>query len=128
MTIHDHHFIESYAVKEVRRFSNRLLFDPISRVAREPLRKLHPSGRLMGALKLLLSTGIRPTYLMAGIAAALSYSNNYDRDYTQLRSLDEFGVPAFLKYHLGMNETTIESEFVAKHYADALSFLRSEVV
>lgn len=127
-TPHDHHFIESYGIKEIRRFSNRLLFDPVSRVAREPLRKLHPSGRLMGALRLLLSTGVNPTYLMAGIAAALRYADPNDRDYVQLSELEVFGVPAFLKYHLGMDEQGVECEFVAKHYADAIRFLQREVV
>ena len=127
-TPYDHHFLESYAIKEVRRFSNQLLFDPVSRVAREPLRKLHPSGRLMGALRLLLSTGVNPTYLMAGIAAALCYADKNDRDYVQLRELDEFGVPAFLKFHLGMSEQSVETDFVAKHFADAIRFLQREIV
>lgn len=127
-TPHDHHFIESYGIKEVRRFSNHLLFDPVSRVAREPLRKLHPSGRLMGALRLLLSTGVNPTYLMAGIAAALHYVDINDRDYVQLTELEVFGVPAFLKYHLGMDENSVESDYVAKYYADAVRFLHREIV
>ncbi|MBK6005375.1 hypothetical protein JJB11_04675 [Ramlibacter ginsenosidimutans] len=128
VTPYDHHFIESYAIKEVRRFSNRLLFDPVSRVAREPLRKLHPSGRLMGALRLLLSTGVNATYLMAGIAAALCYADTKDRDYVQLSELEAFGVPAFLKYHLGLDGQSIESEFVASHYSEAVGFLRREIV
>ena len=128
VTPYDHHFIESYAIKEVRRFSNNLLFDPIARVAREPLRKLHPSGRLMGALKLLLSTGVGPTYLMAGIAAAMSYADKNDKDYEQLAQLREFGVPSFLKYHLGIDERSIESEFVSKHYAAAVKFLEREIL
>lgn len=127
-TSYDHHFIESYAIKEVRRFSNFLLYDPVSRVAREPLRKLHPSGRLTGALRLLLSTGVNPTYLMAGIAAALSYADKNDKDYDQLSQLHEFGVPAFLKYHLGLDEKSVESEFISKRYADAVSFLQREVL
>jgi len=128
LTPYDHHFIESYATKEVRRFSNSLLFDPVLRVAREPLRKLHPSGRLTGALRLLLSTGVNPTYLMAGIAAALCYSEKDDRDYLQLSELEEFGISAFLKYHLGLDEKSIESEFMTKHYSDAISFLQREIV
>ncbi len=127
VTPYDHHFLESYAIKEVRRFSNHLLFDPVSRVAREPLRKLHPSGRLMGALKLLLSTGVNPTYQMAGIAAALLYADRNDRDYKQLAELEAFGVESFLKYHLGMSPQSIESQFVAKHFADAVHFLRREL-
>lgn len=127
VTPYDHHFIESYAIKEVRRFSNPLLFDPVSRVAREPLRKLHPSGRLMGALRLLLSTGVTPTYLMAGIAAALNYGDAHDRDHAQLRQLGNFGVPAFLKYHLGLDPRSVESQYVSRHHDDALAFLRREV-
>jgi hypothetical protein len=128
ITPYDHHFIESYALKEMRRFSNSLLFDPVSRVAREPLRKLHPSGRLMGALRMLLSVGVNPTYLMAGIAAALCYSDINDRDNLQLSKINEFGVPAFLKYHLGMDEHSIESEFVVKRYEAALGFLEREIL
>lgn len=128
VTPYDHHFIESYAIKEMRRFSNPLLFDPVARVAREPLRKLHPSGRLMGALKLLLSTGVKPTYLMAGIAAALTYSDKNDRDYQQICELKVFGIQAFLKYHLGMDERSIESDFVTEHYLDAVRFLQREIV
>jgi hypothetical protein len=127
-TSYDHQFIESYAKKEVRRFSNNLLFDPISRVAREPLRKLHPSGRLMGALRLLLSKGINPTYLMVGIAAALSYSDKKDVDYLQLCELHEFGISSFLKYHLGLDDKSIESEFVKKHFLNAIHYLDRELV
>jgi mannitol-1-phosphate 5-dehydrogenase len=127
VTPYDHHFIESYAIKEVRRFSNRLLFDPVSRVAREPLRKLHPSGRLMGALRLLLCAGVNPTYLMAGIAAALCYADQKDKDHVQLSELEEFGIPAFLKYHLGLDERSIESEYVVTHHEDAVRFLRREI-
>jgi mannitol-1-phosphate 5-dehydrogenase len=127
VTPYDHQFIESYAIKEVRRFSNRLLFDPVARVAREPLRKLHPSGRLMGALRLLLSTGVNPTYLMAGIAAALNYGDVLDRDHVQLGQLHTFGVPAFLKYHLGLDPHCVEAQYVVRHHDDALAFLRREV-
>lgn len=128
VTPYDHHFIESYAIKEVRRFSNSLLFDPVSRVAREPLRKLHPSGRLTGALRLLLLTGVNPTFLMAGIAAALCYSEQRDGDYLQLAELESFGTKTFLKYHLGLDEKSAESEFISKHYEDAVHFLLREVV
>ncbi|MCL2142024.1 MAG: hypothetical protein FWH46_04020 [Methanimicrococcus sp.] len=42
-------FLTWYAEKEISRFSNELLYDPISRVAREPYRKLEMDGRLIGA-------------------------------------------------------------------------------
>jgi mannitol-1-phosphate 5-dehydrogenase len=128
VTPYDHHFIESYAVKEIRRFSNSLLFDPVARVAREPIRKLHHSGRLTGALRLLLSTGVNPTYLMIGIAAALCYSEQNDPDYSQLCELENFGISAFLKYHLGMNAKSIETEYIVTHFPEAVGFLQREIV
>ena len=127
VTPYDHNFIESYAVKEVRRFSNLLLFDPITRVAREPIRKLHPSGRLMGALRLLLSTGVRPTYLVAGIVAALEYSDVNDRDYLQLKYLEDFGIQSFIKYHLGLDSGSLESQYIVNCYDDVALFLKREL-
>ena len=38
--------------KEINRFANKLLFDPISRVAREPIRKLSPNNRIILSLRL----------------------------------------------------------------------------
>jgi mannitol-1-phosphate/altronate dehydrogenase len=123
-TAYDHHFIESYAEKEVRRFSNKLLYDPISRVAREPIRKLHPSGRLIGALRLLLSSGVRPTYLTIGIGAALHYLAKDDRDFRQISHLEEFGVSAFLKYHLSMPRESLESSYIEKNFDDVTNYLQ----
>ncbi|UXA04237.1 mannitol-1-phosphate 5-dehydrogenase [Mycobacterium sp. SMC-2] len=126
-THYDHHFIESYAEKEVRRFANRLLFDPVSRVAREPIRKLHPSGRLTGALRLLLSAGVRPVYLTIGIGAALHYMAKDDKDFRQLSHLDEFGLPAFLQYHLSLRPDSLESRYIEQSFAGVSAYLRREI-
>ncbi len=122
-TKHDHDFLESYAKKEVRRFTNPHLFDPILRVAREPIRKLHPSGRLMGALRLCLTSGIEPVYLTAGIAAGLSYANPGDKDHAVMALLSDFGVPAFMQFHLSLPPDALESEYVAASFPKAMSYL-----
>ena len=44
-------FAEKYKKKEISRFQNKLLFDPISRVAREPLRKLGKENRIVLSLR-----------------------------------------------------------------------------
>ena len=80
----------------------------------------------MGALRLLLSKGINPTYLMLGIAAALSYSDKKDEDYLQLRELNEFGISSFLKYHLGLDDKSIESKFVTKNFSKAIDYIKRE--
>jgi hypothetical protein len=127
VTDHDHQFLERYAEKEIKRFSNRYLYDPVSRVAREPLRKLQPAGRLVGALRLLLFSGVQPTYLMAGIAAGLRYAAPGDADFAVMRLLDEFGVEAFLKFHLGLPPRSVESQYIATHFEPASAFLDRNV-
>lgn len=76
-----HPFLEWYAAKELARFRCRPLNDPIARVAREPLRKLEPGGRLMGAAQICLSMGFVPTNILTGIAGAMLFENQDDADY-----------------------------------------------
>lgn len=53
------------------RFSNKALGDTCSRLARDPIRKLAPDDRLIGAARLCESFGIVPTNTAMVIAAAL---------------------------------------------------------
>ena len=75
-----HNFLEWYAQKEINRFKNTLLFDPISRVAREPLRKLEINGRLIGAAQLCLYNGVFPNNILKGIVSAFMFENHQDAD------------------------------------------------
>lgn len=75
-----HDFLDWYADKELSRFSNTELYDPISRVAREPFRKLELDGRLVGAALMCLKLGYVPTNLLLGITAALLFENPNDSD------------------------------------------------
>ena len=118
-TSYDHRFLEAYAVKELRRFANDQLFDPISRVAREPLRKLHPTGRLTGALRLSMMAGVAPHNLMLGIASALNYVNPGDPDHRCMSFVGEFGIPAFLRFHLAIPSDSVEAEYIAANYPAA---------
>lgn len=122
-TPYDHQFMESYASKEVRRFSNRLLFDPIARVAREPIRKLNPGGRLMGALKMMLINGVFPKNMMIGIVAALNYSPSTDSDFEIMRNFELFSPVDFLKYHVGFKNENFELEFISKNFQQASNCL-----
>jgi len=66
----------AYAEKELRRFENVRLFDPVTRVARDPLRKLAPGERLLSAAQLTFDAGVAPTNVCRGIRAALEYYAN----------------------------------------------------
>lgn len=57
----------------LRRFANAKLGDTIARVGRDPLRKLGPSERLVGAARLAMEHGSRPEVLAQGIAAAMRF-------------------------------------------------------
>ncbi len=55
------------------RFANRVLADPILRLTRDPLRKLDPSDRLVGAARVAEHTGKIPLHLAWGIAGTLAF-------------------------------------------------------
>lgn len=73
-------FLNFYRDKELSRFQNPLLYDPIERVAREPFRKLAPKDRLIGAAQLCLTAGIVPYNVLTGIMAAFYFENEKDPD------------------------------------------------
>ena len=83
----DDRFAEFYTNRELARFKNRLLYDPIERVARDPIRKLRPTDRLVLGCRLCLSSGIRPGGLAKVIRSAIEYDNPNDPESVKLQSL-----------------------------------------
>ncbi|MDI6600882.1 MAG: mannitol-1-phosphate 5-dehydrogenase [Thermoanaerobacteraceae bacterium] len=67
-----------YSEKIIERFKNRFLHDEITRVGREPLRKLAPNDRLITPLRLCIERGKMPEAIIKGIAAA--YRFDYEGD------------------------------------------------
>jgi mannitol-1-phosphate 5-dehydrogenase len=80
------------------------LDDPITRVAREPLRKLRPDDRLVGAYRLLIEQGEDPTPFRKAILAALAYYDPSDPESVQLRQMIQTrGADAVLREWCGLN-------------------------
>lgn len=97
-----HDFLEWYAEKELSRFRCPLLFDPVARVAREPLRKLELHGRLIGAAQMCLTLGVLPQHLLKGIVGALLFEDVNDTDH-HIRMMHESMTTAdFNRYVLGL--------------------------
>lgn len=115
---YDSEFLRSYAIKELARFENKLLYDPITRVARQPLRKLRPAphGRLIGALELCFLAGFYPKNLITGICAALHYTNSADDDYSSLSLINDYGISSFLWHYLSISPDTLLSRILSKAY------------
>ena len=67
-------FARAYMERELRRFKNSLLHDPVERVAKDPLRKLSADDRLIQALELVRNAGLDPYPILLGINAALEYA------------------------------------------------------
>ncbi len=89
----------------LRRFGNVALRDTVARVGKDPLRKLGPQDRLIGAAKLALEYGIKPAYLSGGIVAALRYDNPEDPGAVGLsRDLQEKGIDWVLENICGLDK------------------------
>jgi len=85
------------------RFENTALGDTIARVTRDPERKLRPDDRLVGAVRLLLDSGLEPAGFCTAIAAALLYDNPEDVSAVALqRRIQTEGVSTVLEKITGI--------------------------
>ncbi|MFP4056756.1 MAG: mannitol-1-phosphate 5-dehydrogenase [Candidatus Brocadiia bacterium] len=71
----------------LRRFANRALGDTVARVGRDPIRKLGPNDRLVGAARFCLDAGVEPTHVVRGVADALAYDNPQDAQAVRLQQM-----------------------------------------
>jgi len=90
-------FVSWYSRKELQRFANPILYDPLARVAREPFRKLAPDNRLIGAAQLALSCGIVPNYTLKGIISAFMYNRKDDPDFNIYHLMNALNPGDFLQ-------------------------------
>ncbi|MCX7926298.1 MAG: hypothetical protein N2554_10875 [Fimbriimonadales bacterium] len=98
----DEHF--STVQDILARIQDPHLDDPIGRVAREPLRKLRPDDRLVGAYKLLVEQGEDATPFRKAILAALAYNDPGDPESQQLQQMiRERGADGVLREWCGLD-------------------------
>ncbi len=80
-----------------RRFANRALGDTIVRLGRDPLRKLAPADRLVGAARLVEQANLAPEALAWAIAAGFCFDSPEDPIAMRLQeSIARQGLPATL--------------------------------
>ncbi len=81
----------------VERFGNRALGDQVTRVAKDPVRKLGPNDRLIGAARLCVDQGIEPFHVAFAAAAAIRYDHGEDPTAGELQELlQDQGLPGVL--------------------------------
>ena len=77
---------KKYVAKTFERFTNPDLDDPVTRVGREPARKLARNDRLVGPAAYLAEIGGNPVSLLKAIEAALLFKDDSDSGVAELHS------------------------------------------
>lgn len=107
----------SYAERIVQRFENQYLRDRVTRVARDPRRKLGVADRLVFPALCAEQVGVTPAFLSSGIAGAFHYDFAGDE---QARSMIEqirtAGISRVLQEVAGIVPTTSLGRLVAAQY------------
>lgn len=92
--------VEYMETMMVKRFTTPGVVDPISRVSREPIRKIAPNDRIMGPANNCEEYGLDNTYLLKGVACALKFRAEGDLQAEELQNyIADNGVEsAIVKY------------------------------
>ena len=105
-----------YIDKIISRFKNPYLKDDVTRVGREPLRKLSPTDRLISPLTTAAGFGLPVDHLIKGIGAALRYDNAEDQQSVELQAkIAELGVRKAAAVVTGLENENILDAIVAEY-------------
>ncbi|KAF9454332.1 mannitol-1-phosphate 5-dehydrogenase [Macrolepiota fuliginosa MF-IS2] len=122
------HDIESYINKTIGRYQNPNVVDDVTRVGRQPLRKLGHEERLLGPFHLAKKHGLPTKYLATGIAAALMYRNDDDEQAIELKNTEEAdGVEGAIQKIFGIKHGAGDFEEILDAY-NTLADQRKEFI
>lgn len=103
---------KEYLEDLIKRFENPLLMDPITRVARDPIRKLGPSDRIIGGARFCLSHGIFPENIAFTCTCVFFYDYPEDKEAKTLQEkIKESGIEYVLMKICGLS---LEEDFTRR--------------
>lgn len=99
------------------RFGNQLLGDTVERVGKDPVRKLAPNDRLVGAARLCEQKGIEPVYIAVGLAAGYIFHPEEDTFAASVQeTVKNSGIEAALKEFSGLDSNEPLAQRVITFY------------
>lgn len=106
----------AYIKKIISRFKNPYLQDDVTRVGREPLRKLSPTDRLIKPMMTAAGYGLPVYHLVIGAGAALHYDNPNDKQSVELQEkIEAQGVRAAAAEITGLTDEGLLDAIVAEY-------------
>jgi mannitol-1-phosphate 5-dehydrogenase len=112
------HDVRGPVARALQRFANAELADPLTRVARDPIRKLAPEDRLLGPARLIQrASGCAPAHFALGIAGALLYHDPGDNQARRLaETLGREGLAPVLREVCGLEPCDELARAVERRY------------
>lgn len=112
----DRSWLEAHVDDLLVRFSNSALGDTVLRLGRDPVRKLAPTDRLVGAAQLSMSTGVVPLHLCWGIACAFYFDPADDPSAQRIQGMrHDDGDGAALKSVTGLDPESVLGETILRY-------------
>ncbi|KAF8915227.1 mannitol dehydrogenase domain-containing protein [Mucidula mucida] len=106
-----------YIERTMMRFANPNIKDELARVSRNPLRKLAPNERLVGAVNMCREFELGRAHLIKGIAAAFYFDVEEDEEAVQLvRLVKEKGIESAIEETTSFEKGSQDHRDVLKEY------------
>lgn len=117
--------LEQYSEKIAGRFRNPYLKDELTRVGRDPVRKLSENDRLVSPLKMCEKYDIPTEGISLAIAAGLAYKNQDDPAAVKIQTaIAEKGLESAIQWVTGLAENSESNQKIAKKYREIINFSR----
>lgn len=109
--------MREYRESLVQRFLNPYIVDPVTRVAREPIRKLSPDDRIIAPMNYAHAFGMETPNYYTGIASLFLYENPEDEQSVRVRTaVGELGIRQALNRFCGIAPNSRDAEQIEAEY------------